>query len=137
MVQREQDFLRETNESVTFAVGSFGNDNSRAGLCYRIKTEQATQDVIAQVISLGSNSNNFNIMLGAGGLGAEDSCLLGFEEANGPTAPMFYGEPPNWGNFDGGITDKGSCVSANAYPVCRPNAPDNMQALCEVSFDRF
>ena len=46
-------------------------------------------------------------MLGAGGLGAEDSCLLGYGEANGPTAPMFYGEPPNWGNFDGGITDKG------------------------------
>ena len=49
MVQREQDFLRETNESVTFAVGSFGNDNSRAGLCYRIKSDQATQDIIAQV----------------------------------------------------------------------------------------
>lgn len=46
-------------------------------------------------------------MQGAGGLGAIDSCLLGNAEINGPTAPMFYGEPQNWGNYAGGITSEG------------------------------
>lgn len=75
-------------------------------------------------------------MLGAGGLGNLDSCLTGDSEV-GTVAPMFYGNPINWGNYAGGIADAGSCVSASATPICYPNAPDNVQDLCMASFNRF
>ena len=47
-------------------------------------------------------------MQGAGGLGLTgDSCLVGNAEINGSAAPMFYGEPKNWGNYAGGIISEG------------------------------
>lgn len=48
-MQREESYFRATNDSVTFAVAAYGTDGSHAGLCYRISSSQASQDVIAQV----------------------------------------------------------------------------------------
>jgi hypothetical protein len=57
MTQREADYYRETNDSVYFAVGAFGNDSSKAGLCYRITTAESPVPLIAQVGTLRFHSH--------------------------------------------------------------------------------
>ena len=49
MQARELQYLQETKESVFFAVGSYGNDPKRAGMCYRMKLRGVKSDIIMQV----------------------------------------------------------------------------------------
>jgi len=138
MTQREASYFRDTNDSVYFAVGALGGDASLAGLCYRITLEQTDRDIIAQVISTGGNASNFEVLIAAGGLGSTgDACLKG-DDQPGSLVPQFYGAPANWGNYQGGIDNSGSCVSVTSKPICgAASAPDDMVHLCQLSFERF
>ena len=49
MRQREEVYFNNSGDSVYFAVGSYGYDDSRAGKCYRISSPSIDRDVIAQV----------------------------------------------------------------------------------------
>lgn len=51
MQQREDEYKNATGDSVYFAVGSFGTDNSKGGLCYRITIPDSNRDIIAQAHS--------------------------------------------------------------------------------------
>ena len=43
-------FKSRTKEDVLFGVGSFGSNNARAGLCYRVGKYRVQKDIIIQVI---------------------------------------------------------------------------------------
>ena len=76
MQKREADYYSRTGDQVYFGVGSYSNDPTRAGLCYRITTETIDRDIIAQVITAGGEvpDGNFNIYLADGGLGYQNAC---------------------------------------------------------------
>ena len=53
MQERELQYLKETKNAVYFAVGSYGSDPKRAGLCYRMKLKGVgiKSDIVMQVRS--------------------------------------------------------------------------------------
>jgi hypothetical protein len=56
----------------------------------------------------------------------------------GSLVPQFYGDPVNWGNYQGGIDNEASCASVTSKPICSSaSAPDDMIDLCMKSFHRF
>lgn len=50
MGMQQELFKTRTGEDVLFGVGSFGSNNARAGLCYRLSKDQVPKDIIIQVI---------------------------------------------------------------------------------------
>ena len=46
---REKSFKQRTGVDVYFGVGSYGNDQTRAGLCYRVTVTGVQTDLIVQV----------------------------------------------------------------------------------------
>ena len=50
---REASFFQRTGQSVYFGVGSYGNNATRAGFCYRIKLSSVIKDVVIQVVNQG------------------------------------------------------------------------------------
>ena len=50
MLQRQELYFNNSGDSVFFAVGSYGTDDSRAGKCYRISSPSIDRDIIAQVL---------------------------------------------------------------------------------------
>ena len=58
MRTREANFYNETGQMVYFAVGSFGNDPSIGGQCYRISTDSIDRDIIMQVIDVDNSGGD-------------------------------------------------------------------------------
>eukprot|EP01038_Epipyxis_sp_PR26KG_P013164 gene13164-17637_t len=131
MQQREASYKSRTNDNVYFAVGSYGNDQTRAGLCYRLTTADISKDIIFQVINQGGDvlGDNFDIQTGAGGFGVHNAC------AGTSMNPQFGGSINDWGDTYGGVTYKGGCSKLPAYPLCAVNPSDSMQDLCVWSFN--
>ena len=130
--QREEAFLRRTGQDVYFGVGSYGNIQSRGGLCYRITVTSVKKDLLVQVINQGADvpDGNFDLMLGAGGFGLYDSC-----SSAGTSIPMYNAPSDAWGELLGGIHNRSRCVDLPSYPICGTTPADNMQDLCSWSFE--
>ena len=131
MQAREKAFFAATGEKVYFGVGSYGNDQTRAGLCYRITASGVDRDLIVQVVNQGGDvpDGNFDLQVGDGGYGVFDACV-----ADGTTVPQFDGAGSQWGAIYGGWSDEASCANLPAYPHCGSNPADSMQDLCRWSF---
>jgi len=54
--QREAAFRARTGQDVYFGVGSYGDNMTRAGYCYRLTVTNVLKDIIVQVVNQG-NSN--------------------------------------------------------------------------------
>ena len=50
---REESFYQRTGQQVYFGVGSYGNNASRAGQCYRISVSSVSRDILVQVVNRG------------------------------------------------------------------------------------
>jgi len=133
MQQREADFLAATGQSVYFGVGSYGNNQVRAGLCYRISLASVDRDLIVQVVNQGGDvpDGNFDLQMGDGGFGIFDACV-----SAGTSVPQFAGDATAWGDTYGGASTVNQCASLPKYPICSPNAPDSMRDLCSWSFNK-
>jgi len=65
-----------------------------------------------------------------GGLGAADSCSL-----ESSPLPMYLSSTADWGDIFGGWATRDDCLRIPAYPICGQYPQDNMQELCQWSFD--
>jgi len=50
---RQAAFKVRTKQDVYFGVGSYGNDMTRAGYCYRLQVSNVNKDIIVQVVNQG------------------------------------------------------------------------------------
>ena len=80
MKAREQSYFDRTGDSVYFGVGSYGNDQTRAGNCYRVTAGSVDRDLIVQVVNQGGDvpDGNFDLQVGDGGYGAFDGMNILF-----------------------------------------------------------
>lgn len=131
MQQREASFLAATGQSVYFGVGSYGNNQTRAGLCYRITVASADRDLIVQVVNQGGDvpDGNFDLQVGDGGFGLNGACV----QSN---LPQFAGDASVWGAVYGGVDTVDRCAALPDYPICSPKGPDSMRDLCSWSFNK-
>jgi hypothetical protein len=121
---------------VYFGVGSYGNDKSRAGLCYRLKTSSIEKDLIIQVINNGEDvpDNHVDLLLSGGGFGLFNSC-----NEEGTPLPLFDGKRSQWGNLYGGIQEAKDCWHLPAQPICANSSTmpiDDLRKMCQWSFDK-
>ena len=133
MTVREQQYFNRTNgDSVYFGVGSYGNDPSRAGLCYRISATGVDRDLIVQVITQGGPSpgGDFNILMADGGFPDDYNACV----AEGTSIPQFGGSSSAWGGPRGGWLTPNQCQKLPKYPLCGGTHQDNIQDLCYRSF---
>jgi len=130
MKEREKDFLARTGNNVYLGVGSYGNDNTRGGKCYRISARGIEKDLIVQSVNLGGDvaDNNFDLQTGDGGFGLFDACVI-----DGTKMPQFGGTGAPWGEQYGGWSQLSGCDLLPPYPLCG-YAADSMQDLCKWSF---
>ena len=133
MKQRELDFLAATGESVYFGVGSYGNNQARAGLCYRISVASVDRDLIVQVVNQGGDvpDGNFDLQMGDGGFGVFNACTSG---NGGSSVPQYDGTSTAWGDTYGGWGAASQCSNLPTYPHCSSQGADSMQDLCAWSF---
>jgi hypothetical protein len=134
MQKREAAFKAQTGIDVHFGVGSYGNNQARAGLCYRISAASLSKDLIVQVVNQGGDvpDGNFDLQMGDGGYGIFDACVK-----DGTSMPQFDGTGSQWGNTYGGWDTRAQCSQLPQFPHCKLDASyvDNMQTLCQWSFD--
>jgi len=80
---------------VYFGVGSYGSDPSRAGLCYRIKTQEIERDLLVQVITAGGDgAGSFTLMMADGGFNDSYTACAG-------SLKQFMGSKASWGGPKG------------------------------------
>ena len=79
MQAREQSYFAATGDAVYFGVGSYGNDQTRAGKCYRISARDIDRDLIVRVVNQGGDvpDGNFDLQVGDGGFGIFDALPVG------------------------------------------------------------
>lgn len=58
--KREAAFKARTKQDVYFGVGSYGNNITRAGYCYRLTVTNVAKDIIVQVVNQGQLLHNLN-----------------------------------------------------------------------------
>jgi hypothetical protein len=131
MHARQQSFFAATADNVYFGVGSYGNDQTRAGLCYRITASGVDRDLIVQVVNQGGDvpDGNFDLQVADGGYGVFDACV-----AEGTSVPQFDGSGAQWGALYGGWSDITGCDQLPAHPHCGGDPQDDLQDLCRWSF---
>lgn len=131
MQAREKAYNDRTGDSVFFGVGSYGNDQTRAGNCYRVTAQGVSRDLIVQVVNQGGDvpDGNFDLQTGDGGYGLFDACVQ-----DGSGVPQFDGVGSQWGAIYGGWSDISGCDNLPVYPHCGANPMDSMQDLCKWSF---
>jgi hypothetical protein len=128
--KRQAAFKARTGNDVIFGVGSYGDNTTRAGFCYRIKVSNVARDLIVQVVNQGSDvpDGNFDMMIADGGFGLFDACADGAQ-------PQYATTPSVWGDVYGGVPNINFCKNLPQYPICQFNPPeDNLQQLCVWSF---
>jgi hypothetical protein len=128
----EKKFNSRTNDVVYLGVGSFGNDATRAGKCYRITADGVVRDLIVQVINQGGDvpNGNFDLLMGDGGFGIYNAC-----SDDSTSVSQFDGPGSLWGVTYGGWDVRAGCDKLPKYPHCGNSPQDNMQELCRWSFD--
>lgn len=128
---REAAFLKRTGHKVYFGVGSYGNDQANAGRCVRITTNTIDRDIIAQVVNQGADvhDDNFDIQTADGGFGIFNACVM-----DGTTVPQYSGTGEVWGDILGGVKTASECSQLPPYPMCGTSPQDNLQTMCEWSF---
>ena len=133
MKSREATYTSRTGDSVYFGVGSYGNDQTRAGKCYRITAASLDRDLIVQSINQGGDvpDANFDIQVGDGGFGLNNACTVGTT-----TSPQFDGTASQWGAIYGGWSSITGCDNLPEYPHCGNNPQDNLRDLCKWSFNK-
>ena len=50
---RQSAFQQRTKQDVFFGVGSYGNNEARAGNCYRLTVSGVVKDIVVQVVNQG------------------------------------------------------------------------------------
>lgn len=138
---RESAFKARSGEDVHFGVGSYGNDQTRAGLCYRISSTSFEKDLIVQAINQGADTDakDFDLQTGDGGFGLYNGCASGSPTIIGSSVPMYDGNSSQWGSNDNAILYGGwravdQCNQLPAYPHCNPGmAQDSLRDLCKWS----
>jgi len=90
------------------------------------------RDIIAQVVNQGSDvhEDNFDIQTADGGFGIFDACV-----GDGGVLPQYGGSGSVWGDNLGGVRTRAECSNLPAYPICKTSQEDNLQTLCQWSFD--
>ena len=129
MQEREFLFNKRTGQNVYFGVGSYGNDNKRAGRCYRITTDSVDRDLIVQVVNQGSDvaDGNFDLMQADGGFGIFDAC-------SSSSVPQYSSVSTAWGDIYGGWSSSAGCKNLPQYPQCGSHPVDDLQQMCLWSF---
>eukprot|EP01035_Chromulina_nebulosa_P039828 gene39828-53860_t len=89
---RQAAFKARTRQDVYFGVGSYGNNMTRAGYCYRLSLTSVTKDIIVQVVNQGADvpDGNFDLMVADGGFGLFDACADSVE-------PLYKTNGSLWG----------------------------------------
>lgn len=139
MQQAEEAFKARTGQDVHFGVGTLmaeGDEvgtNKHLGRCFRLTFMDGQKDIIAQAVNTGydmSNPNQFDIQMGAGGMGAFNACA---GEAN---TSMYPGSKSVWGAIYGGIQNEEECSNLPPYPavVSTNSSVNNLQLLCQYGF---
>jgi len=131
----EEDFKTRTGENVYLGVGTYGvEDDPQRGLgnCYRMTVEGVDRDIIAQSINTGSDvaGNQFDLQMGAGGMGMFDACTGGDNS-------MYAGSAKAWGCPYGGLDTEAECHALPEYPQdsgAMRAAGDSLIDLCVASF---
>ena len=131
---REAAFFQRTGQQVYFGVGSYGNQPTRAGNCYRITVGGVDRDFITQVVNSGGDvpDVNFDLQMGDGGFGIFNGCTNDYTPL-----PQFDGTSAQWGDQYGGWGDSAAeCANLPPYPHCGSSPQDNLQDLCVWSFQQ-
>lgn len=130
--QREAAFLARTGNDVYFGVGSYGNNQARGGLCYRVSVSSVEKDLLVQVVNQGADvpDGNFDLMVSDGGFGLFDSC-----SSEGTTLPMYGGPGSVWGLAHGGVLNRTECKNLPDYPICGTTPIDKISEMCLWSFE--
>jgi len=147
MKAAEAKFKQRTNEDVFFGVGTFGtNDDAQRGLgaCFRLKIGNegggVSKDLLLQSLNTGSDvsGNQFDLQMGDGGAGAFNTCAGGSTPGHDTMYPGEY-NINTWGKVYGGADKKDQCKNLPSHPSksdAMKSAGDNLQTLCEYSFDQ-
>lgn len=123
-------------------MGSYGNNQTRAGLCYRISAPTFPKDLILQVTNNGGDvqPNDVDLLTIDGGFGLFNGCTASTSTVIGTSMPMFSATTSQWGATDtaaeyGGWTSPDQCSNLPAAPTCNTYlAQDNLPDLCRWSF---
>jgi len=135
MKQRQKAFFERTGVDVYFGVGSYGDDVSRGGLCYRLGVMNTSRDIIVQVISTGARvgDGNFNLLMG-GGNGQSNAVNSACTAGSGVDIPQFPGDSSQWGSTVSGWGSKSDCTNLPSFPTCGYSPQDDLQQLCQWGF---
>tara|TARA_B100000949_G_scaffold152839_1_gene134288 strand:- start:134 stop:1231 length:1098 start_codon:yes stop_codon:yes gene_type:complete len=140
MKNAEQRFKTNTGQDVHFGVGTFMGEGDEVGTdkhlgsCFRLVFRDGQKDIIAQVVNTGydmTNPNQFDIQMGAGGMGAFNAC------AGDADISMYPGGKAPWGLVYGGVQNEVDCSNLPEYPVVASDSQtsNNLQTLCKYGFD--
>merc|ERR1712168_1400163 len=137
MQAAEKAFEARTGQSVYFGVGTYGTEEDiqrGLGACYLITVDTIDRPLLVQSINTGYDvwDSQFDLMQGAGGFGAYNTCAGGEES-------IFPGSKDPWGKMYGGVDYKSECAGLPPYPKVEDpmkDAGDSLIDMCEVSFDR-
>jgi len=138
MQAAEKAYEDRTGQSVYFGVGTYGTEDDPImglGACYLINVDTIDRPLLVQSINTGGDvyGNQFDLMQGAGGCGAYNTC------AGGSMESMFPGSYDPWGKMYGGVDYKSECAGLPPYPKIdgpMKEAGDSLIDMCEISFDR-
>lgn len=133
--ERQFNFMEETQEDVYFAVGTVGSDRSLAGLCYRVDVEGMKKDIIMQVVTntdYQETGEHVWIQQANGGLGFGGNACSGLASLY----PQYLASDEPWGDYAWGWTEKKMCKNLPSYPACGRYPEDNLQDMCEWTFDQ-
>jgi hypothetical protein len=123
MTQRESSFKSSSKLDVYLGVGSYGNNNARAGKCYRLSVNGVAKDLIVQAVNQGGDvpDGNFDLQMGDGGFGIYNGCSSG-----GTSVPQYPGSDSQWGNKYGGWYSESDCSKLPDKPVCSSSSMDSL-----------
>lgn len=137
MLAEEEKFNAEHGENVYLGVGTFGSTGevmSALGACFRLTAFGVDRDIIVQAVNTGPDvhGNQFDLQMGAGGMGIHNKCAGG-----APGESIFPGSEEDWGQRYGGPDYESGCDDLPEYPIDPEpmmSAGDNMRDLCKYSF---
>lgn len=136
MVAEEEKFNAQNGDSVYLGVGTFGSTEPMAGLgaCFRLTVFGVDRDIIVQAVNTGPDvhGNQFDLQMGAGGMGIHNKCAGGVDGES-----IFPGSESDWGERYGGPNFVEECDNLPSYPIDPEPmhaAGDNMVEMCKYSF---
>jgi len=142
LIDAEKKYKERTGENVYMGFGALSLDkqnDTKLGFCYKATIQNGDAPILFQNIESGSDVdiNQIDLILAGGGCGLTNACANGKE----CLACVYNATPSSFGDPNAGILNKSDCKNLPPWPSqatdAQKNIPaNNLQTLCELSFDR-